>query len=67
MGQITEAFCQQMLVHCERGEHPPLTVWEAQQLAYAWLKQHAPRESNDYRGDGLSGKGSQVRTTTEPT
>lgn len=38
MGQITEAFVKQMLVHCERKEHPPLTVWEAEQLARAWLE-----------------------------
>ncbi len=38
MGQITETFARQMLVHCERNEHPPLTVWEAKQLAHAWLE-----------------------------
>ncbi|OGA37776.1 MAG: hypothetical protein A3G24_06500 [Betaproteobacteria bacterium RIFCSPLOWO2_12_FULL_62_13] len=26
-----------MLTHCARKEHPPLTVWEAEQLARAWL------------------------------
>lgn len=37
MGQITEDFARQMLKHCEQKEHPPLTVWEAEQLARAWL------------------------------
>ncbi len=37
MGQITRDFVEQMLTHCERKEHPPLTVWEAAQLAQAWL------------------------------
>lgn len=32
MGQIHPGFIADMLKHCERGEHPPLTVWEAQQL-----------------------------------
>ena len=44
MGQITEDFARQMLTHCERKEHPPLTVWEAEQLARAWLEREAMRE-----------------------
>jgi len=41
MGQITEAFARTMLACCERGEHPPLTVWETRQLLHAWLTLHA--------------------------
>ena len=37
MAQVTEAFVQQMLVHAARGEHAPLTRWEEEQLARAWL------------------------------
>ena len=37
MGQLTREFVGQMLTHCARQEHPPLTVWEAKQLARAWL------------------------------
>lgn len=37
MGQLTREFVGQMLTHCARKEHPPLTVWEAEQLARAWL------------------------------
>ena len=45
MGQITESFVQQMLVHCARKEMPPLTVWEAEQLACAWLeREHFRRQ-----------------------
>lgn len=32
MSQVHAGFIADMLKHCERGEHPPLTVWEAQQL-----------------------------------
>lgn len=41
MGQITEHFARSMLAHCDRGEHPPLTVWEAKQLLVAWLAQES--------------------------
>ena len=44
MGQITEGFAHQMLKHCERKEHPPLTVWEAEQLAHAWLDRERLRK-----------------------
>ena len=37
MAQVTEDFARQMLVHVERGEHAPLTRWEEEQLARAWL------------------------------
>ena len=45
MGQITKAFAEQMLEHCKRGEHPPITVWEAEQLARAWLEREELRSS----------------------
>ena len=38
MGQITESFARTMLEQCARKEHPSLTVWEAEQLARAWLR-----------------------------
>jgi hypothetical protein len=47
MGQITEGFARQMLVHCERKEHPPLTVWEAEQLARAWIDRERMRIGHD--------------------
>jgi hypothetical protein len=55
MGQITEDFARQMIVHCERKEHPPLTVWEAEQLAYAWLALEAARRkvAEQAENDGL--------------
>jgi len=37
VSQITKAFCEQMLVHASRKEHAPLTIWEEEQLARAWL------------------------------
>jgi hypothetical protein len=37
MAQVTEDFARQMLVHAARGEHAPLTRWEEEQLARAWL------------------------------
>lgn len=44
MGQLTQEFVKQMLVHCERKERPPLTLWETEQLLRAWLdREHLVR------------------------
>lgn len=58
MSQVTKAFCEQMLVHAARKEHAPLTIWEEEQLARAWLRleslakspaaQGAVDETHDY-------------------
>ena len=45
MGQITEDFAHQMLRHTGHGRHPPLTVWEAEQLARAWLERERMRRA----------------------
>lgn len=47
MGQITEDFARRMLVHTANKQHPPLTVWEAEQLALAWLEREALRQERD--------------------
>ena len=44
MAQITEAFVLDMMTACERKEHPPLTVHEAQQLLHAWREREALRK-----------------------
>jgi len=36
MAQVTEATIKMIEDHAARGEHAPLTIWEVQQLAYAW-------------------------------
>ncbi|MBO15575.1 MULTISPECIES: hypothetical protein [unclassified Herbaspirillum] len=33
MGQVTQATIDMIITHTQRGEMPPLTVWEVQQLA----------------------------------
>lgn len=38
MGQVTEDTIKRIRAYAERGEHFPLTIWEVQQLAYAWVK-----------------------------
>lgn len=44
MAQITEDLVLDALTHCQQGQHPPLTVWETQQLIYAWLgREHMRR------------------------
>lgn len=48
MGQITEDFAHQMLRHTGHGQHPPLTVWEAEQLARAWLEREVLRHERDH-------------------
>ena len=48
MGQITEDFAHQMLRHTGHGQHPPLTVWEAEQLAHAWLQREVLRHERDH-------------------
>lgn len=48
MGQITEEFAFQMLRHTSHGQPPPLTVWEAEQLARAWLEREALRHERDH-------------------
>jgi hypothetical protein len=40
MAQITEQFARDMMACCERGEVPPLTVWEVRQLLFFWLREH---------------------------
>lgn len=47
MGQITEEFAYQMLHHTGHGQHPPLTMWEAEQLARAWLEREVLRHERD--------------------
>lgn len=47
MGQITKEFAFQMLRHASHGQPPPLTVWEAEQLARAWLEREALRYERD--------------------
>ena len=37
MGQLTRDFVGTILSRCARKEHYPLTVWELEQLARAWL------------------------------
>ena len=44
MGQITEHFADQMMTHCGRGQHPPLTVWETEQLLRAWIERESFRK-----------------------
>lgn len=51
MGQITRDFAGQMLTHCARKEHPPLTVWEVEQLARAWLDWERMRDMEPARQD----------------
>ena len=48
MGQITEDFAHQMLRHTSHGQHPPLTVWEAEQLARAWIEREVLRHELDH-------------------
>lgn len=48
MGQITEDFAHHMLRHTGHGQHPPLTVWEAEQLAHAWLQREVLRHERDH-------------------
>ena len=48
MEQITKEFAYQMLRHTGHGQPPPLTVWEAEQLARAWLEREALRHERDY-------------------
>ena len=48
MGQITEDFAHQMLRHTRHGQYPPLTVWEAEQLARAWLEREILRHERDH-------------------
>lgn len=43
MSQLTENFVRDMLAACERKEHPPLTVWESQQLLCAWQERERLR------------------------
>lgn len=37
MAQVTEDLVRSSLARCERGEFPPLTTWEVQQLLHAWI------------------------------
>lgn len=48
MGQITEAFVAQMLADCTAGRHPPLTIWEARQLALAWADRERMRSTQQH-------------------
>ena len=45
MAQITEDLARDALARCERGQHPPLTAWETQQLIYAWLERERMRRA----------------------
>lgn len=47
MGQITQEFVEQMFRDCDHGKHPPLTVWEAEQLARAWIERELLRHELD--------------------
>ena len=38
MGQIAKPFAEAALKCCQEGKHPSLTVWETQQLLWAWLQ-----------------------------
>jgi hypothetical protein len=48
VGQITDDFAHQMLRYCGQDQHPPLTVWEAEQLARAWLEREVLRHERDH-------------------
>ncbi len=37
MAQVHDGLAREWLKQCERGERPPLTVWEIQQLLLRWL------------------------------
>ena len=37
MGQVTKNFAERIIANSKAGNHSPLTVWEEQQLAHAWL------------------------------
>ena len=45
MAQITEDLARDALARCERGQPPPLTAWETQQLIYAWLERERMRRA----------------------
>lgn len=45
MAQITEAFARDSLELCKRNQFPPLTLWETQQLIYAWLDRERIRNA----------------------
>lgn len=38
MSQVTEDFARQMLKYTRARKHAPLTIWEEQQLACAFLR-----------------------------
>jgi hypothetical protein len=38
MGQLTKPHVEAILAQCKRREYPNLTVWELQQLAWAWIE-----------------------------
>lgn len=40
MGQLNKDFVENIVKRGDKGQHSPLTVWEQQQLAYAWLSLH---------------------------
>ncbi len=67
MGQITKAFADQMISHCERGEHPPLTVHEAHQLAHAWLhrEQLLDQADNEPQNGVYAAAGGLTQTALE--
>jgi hypothetical protein len=44
VSQITKEFCEQMLSHAANMRHSPLTIWEEEQLARAWLEREQLRE-----------------------
>lgn len=46
MSQITEDFARTMLGNAQRKEHSPLTVWEEEQLARAWLELQEVKQSH---------------------
>lgn len=43
MGQINKEFAENIFRRAANNQHSPLTVWEQKQLAYAWLRLHAPQ------------------------
>ena len=48
MGQLTEDSVHLMLRYCGQDQHPPLTVWETEQLARAWLEREVLRNERDH-------------------
>jgi hypothetical protein len=47
MGQITKEFCLSIIETNAGGQLYPVTAWEQQQLAYAWMDREYMRKNRD--------------------